>query len=412
MGTKGTQGAGGVKGTQGAQGLQGAQGAIGARGAQGIAGDRGNSSNTGAGGAAGDNGFAGALGTAGTRGTQGTRGIAGTRGTQGAQGAQGVQGARGAQGAQGTYGTVGIEVAGEFGSIGTGQSGTNYWVTVTGIQGNDGAEGYGYKANIERPNFTESQWNTYGVPGHVESWANTSDIRNGCRVGDLFTITGIATDTNNAHVLTYRSTTNINNLHGSCIYHAISYRGLQGAQGTDGRQGASGAPGAQGTAGRDGASGAQGTQGTRGASGAPGAQGTRGTQGYAGKTGAQGIQGPAGISTGGGGTVVNTGWFDYTSPIAGIVKPTMTTYNSYSWMNNNGGLHAPNPTAFFLPDQTGRTASNWYGFPVITSQTGQLIVAIPASLLTSAVINNMLTVDHWTQHKPQLSSITVGEEKA
>ena len=200
--------------------------------------------------------------------------------------------------------------------------------------------------------------------------------------------------------MTYRSTNNAGNLNGSCIYHAISYRGLQGAQGTNGRQGASGAPGAQGTAGRD------------GASGAPGAQGTRGTQGYTGKTGTQGIQGPAGISTGGGGTVVNTGWFDYTSPVAGIVKPTMTTYNSYSWMNKNHESHAPNPTAFFLPDQTGKAASNWYGLPVITSQTGQLIVAIPASLLTSTVINNMLTVDHWTQHKPQLGSITAGEEKA
>ena len=207
-------------------------------------------------------------------------------------------------------------------------------------------------------------------------------------------------------MLTYRSTNNAGDLTGSCIYHAISYQGLQGARG------ASGAPGAQGTAGRDGASGAPGTQGTRGTQGYTGKTGTRGTQGYTGKTGTQGIQGPAGISTGGGGTVVNTGWFDHSTPVAGIVKPTMTTYNSYSWMNKNHQSHAPNPKAFFLPDQTGEAASNWYGFPVITSQSGQLIVAIPASLLTSTVISNMLTVDHWTQHKPQLGNITAGEEKA
>ena len=228
--------------------------------------------------------------------------------------------------------------------------------------------------------------------------------------GDLFTITGIATDTNNTHVLTYRSTNNTGNLNGSCIYHAISYRGLQG---TNGRQGASGAPGAQGTAGRDGASGAQGTQGTRGASGAPGAQGTRGTQGYAGKIGTQGIQGPAGISTGGGGTVVNTGWFDYSTPVAGIVKPTMRTYSTYSWSNKNRENHAPNPTAFLLPDIVGsRTDSKWYGFPVITSPTGQLIVAIPASLLTSAVINKILNTDHWNQYPAEYEAPIVGEEKA
>lgn len=86
--------------------------------------------------------------------------------------------------------------------------------------------GFSIVANVDRPSFTESQWTTYGTTGHSETWSNTSTIRNGCRIGDMFTVTGTATDSGKAHVLYYRSTTADGNLQGTCVSHSISERGV------------------------------------------------------------------------------------------------------------------------------------------------------------------------------------------
>ena len=96
-----------------------------------------------------------------------------------------------------------------------------------------GEEGSGFKAVVYRDGvFNEAQWNTFGTIGHVEGWTNTSDSRNGCRVGDLFQIVGSATDTHNSHVLTYRCDNASGNLHGSCIAHQMTPAGAKGEDAT------------------------------------------------------------------------------------------------------------------------------------------------------------------------------------
>ena len=99
----------------------------------------------------------------------------------------------------------------------------------------DGELGFGFVASVERNgNFSEAEWNdTYGKPGHNETWVNTSSIRNGCRVGDIFQVIGYASDTLNMHTAYYRSTTASDNLTGTCISHSVAERGQQGSPGED-----------------------------------------------------------------------------------------------------------------------------------------------------------------------------------
>ena len=99
----------------------------------------------------------------------------------------------------------------------------------------DGELGFGFVASVERNgNFSEAEWNdTYGKTGHNETWVNTSSIRNGCRVGDIFQVIGYASDTLNMHTAYYRSTTASDNLTGTCISHSVAERGQQGSPGED-----------------------------------------------------------------------------------------------------------------------------------------------------------------------------------
>lgn len=119
----------------------------------------------------------------------------------------------------------------------TGNTGATGGKGDKGDTGATGAQGYSVVAAVPRPSFTEAQWTTYGTVGHVESWGSTSEIRNGCRVGDIFTVVGTATDTKNAHVLYYRSDNASGNLHGECIAHSIAERGATGAGGAAGKDG-------------------------------------------------------------------------------------------------------------------------------------------------------------------------------
>lgn len=113
-------------------------------------------------------------------------------------------------------------------------------IGVYGNKGNTGAtgsQGYSLVANVVRDAFTESQWTRYGTINREETWSNTSGIRNGCRVGDMFAIVGTATDTKNAHVAYYRSNTAYGDLKGLCISHTIIPRGATGATGSKGDKG-------------------------------------------------------------------------------------------------------------------------------------------------------------------------------
>ena len=107
-----------------------------------------------------------------------------------------------------------------------------------GVDGEDGAQGprgHSIVASVART-FTNAQWNTYGTIGHVENWASTSC--DGVSVGDLFFVTGLASDTGAGHIMVYQHTAEKNNcqLNGKCIaHHVISAKGATGATGATGK---------------------------------------------------------------------------------------------------------------------------------------------------------------------------------
>lgn len=210
------------------------------------------------------------------------------------------------------------------------------WTKIKGEQGEKGAtgeagakgdQGYSVVTSVSRPSFTEAQWNTYGTIGHNESWAGSSSIRNGCRVGDLFLVVGTATDTGRSHELVYRSTNASGNLAGSCIAHTYAEKGATGEQGPQGEQGETG------------------PQGPKGDTGATGPQGPQGKQGIQGPQGEQGIQGPQGDKgdkgdKGDAGTSVTVSKIEYgTSTSAGTqpsswstTAPTSLTKGTWLWV--------------------------------------------------------------------------------
>ena len=112
-----------------------------------------------------------------------------------------------------------------------------------GPQGAQGEQGYSFVASVSRPNFREEQWQTYGTIGRSEWWTDTSNIRNGCRIGDIFTVVGTATDTRNSHIIYFKSLSNSGDLYGTCISHAIAERGAPGQNGTNGTNGKDGQDG-------------------------------------------------------------------------------------------------------------------------------------------------------------------------
>ena len=116
-------------------------------------------------------------------------------------------------------------------------------IGVYGNKGATGAKGYSLVANVVRDTFTEEQWSRIGTINRENSWDSTSGIRNGCRIGDIFTIVGTSTDTKNAHIAYYRSNTASGDLKGICISHTIIPRGATGATGSKGDKGDTGASG-------------------------------------------------------------------------------------------------------------------------------------------------------------------------
>lgn len=103
-----------------------------------------------------------------------------------------------------------------------------------GDKGDDGEQGYGIVAAVIRNNYTESEWSVYAAIGRVEPYSNTSSIRNGCRIGDIFTVSGKATDTGNYHIAYYRCTNSSGDLQGKCFAHTISPKGDKGDTGNAG----------------------------------------------------------------------------------------------------------------------------------------------------------------------------------
>ena len=219
----------GLRGITGAQGNTGPTGAQGADGPRGATGARGSQGPQGAKGLQGVTGLQGDKGPTGTKGADGPRGATGARGSQGPQGAKGLQGVTGLQGDKGPTGTKGAD--GPRGA--TGARGSQGPQGARGVQGATG--GAGFIASVDRQNFTKANWETYGAVGHQENWSNTT-IPAGMIAGDLFVITGCATDTGDGYQLVYKydpafrpgSTT----LRGTCISsHIIARKGATGTIG-------------------------------------------------------------------------------------------------------------------------------------------------------------------------------------
>jgi hypothetical protein len=97
-----------------------------------------------------------------------------------------------------------------------------------------GEHGYGIVAAVIRNNYTESEWSVFAAIDRVEPYSNTSSTRNGCRIGDIFTVSGKATDTGNYHIAYYRCTNSSGDLQGKCFAHTISPKGDKGDTGNAG----------------------------------------------------------------------------------------------------------------------------------------------------------------------------------
>lgn len=116
-----------------------------------------------------------------------------------------------------------------------------------GDQGEKGEQGYGIVVAIQRDHlYKEAQWNTWAEIGHTESWGVGAEELNGCRIGDIFTVSGTATDTDNYHIAYYRCTSVSGSLFGVCTAHSVSPKGDKGDKGEQGDRGPQGATGAAG----------------------------------------------------------------------------------------------------------------------------------------------------------------------
>ena len=106
---------------------------------------------------------------------------------------------------------------------------------ITGYIPNDGGQGengFGIVVSISRDmQYTEETLNGYFNVGHIETWfLNSESEKNGCRIGDIFMVSGIATDTKSHHAAYFRCTDNTqtNKLVGISIRHDIVEKGDKG----------------------------------------------------------------------------------------------------------------------------------------------------------------------------------------
>lgn len=110
-------------------------------------------------------------------------------------------------------------------------------IGTSGADGKDGEEGSGIKTSFTRT-YTEAQWNDYCLVDSYETWGQTESIRNGCRKGDIFVVSGEASDTGNYHMCLSRCTNDSGDLAGQSISHVVSQKGSTGPQGDPGEAGA------------------------------------------------------------------------------------------------------------------------------------------------------------------------------
>lgn len=102
--------------------------------------------------------------------------------------------------------------------------GTSEPISTPKVIGVYGDKGNGIVASVQRPNKTEFWWSQVGAVGHKDTFDDSSNIRNNCRVGDIFTVMGTSTE-GNSHTAYYKSTTDSGDLAGECINHVVAESG-------------------------------------------------------------------------------------------------------------------------------------------------------------------------------------------
>ena len=95
----------------------------------------------------------------------------------------------------------------------------------------DGELGFGIVVSLTRNQYTEEELNEYFEVGHQEFWSlNSESEKNGCRIGDIFMVSGIAKNTKSLHAAYFRCTDNTKSkrLDGISIRHDIIEKGDKG----------------------------------------------------------------------------------------------------------------------------------------------------------------------------------------
>ena len=138
----------------------------------------------------------------------------------------------------------------------------------------------------------------------------------------------------------YKSVTDNDNLHGTCLFHSIAERGAQGPKGATGPQGEQGIQGPQGEQGKQGIQGPQGPKGDTGATGPKGDTGATGSQGPKGDTGPQGPKGDTG-ATGATGATGPKGDTGPQGPKGADGLTTSITVNGTKYNQSGGNITLP-----------------------------------------------------------------------
>ena len=197
----------------------------------------------------------------------------------------------------------------------------------------------------------------------------------------------------------YKSVTDNDNLHGTCLFHSIAERGATGAtgpQGPKGDQGERGPQGPKGDTGDTGPQGIQGIQGPQGPQGNTGATGATGATGPKGDTGPQGPKGADGLTTSvtvngtkytqSGGNITlpdylkkSGGALNGTLSLAGAANGIM--FNSSSHYITNIQVGSVSPT---LSTSSGATATSTVNFQDYSKGNGHWHIVTTVSSATNS----------------------------
>ena len=127
------------------------------------------------------------------------------------------------------YSAVGYSKFNMSASTSSSSTGKQY-ISYDGAAGEAGPAGASTKAFITASAHTDSWWTTNCSVGSLSTFSNTSSLRNGCRVGDYFVITGTSTE-GKTYIATFESSTDSEDLTGTCVSSVAIEKGSAGDKG-------------------------------------------------------------------------------------------------------------------------------------------------------------------------------------